>query len=190
MARITKADLEKQVQELEAQLKEQKSHYLDLLDKDNDRYIKLVEEKEGEFKSLPLYQDMVGQIDQLEKQTKADNHFINTQREENSRLKNRIKELAAENEEIKSTSDRQTKETEEHLQNKIQELMTENKELKANLNKANEVVHNARGAGRKPMSDEKVKQLDTLVKQGTKMEEVCKTLGISRATYYRIKKSL
>lgn len=161
MARTTKADLEKKVQELETQLKEQKRHYLDLLNKDNDRYIKLVEEKEGEFKSLPLYQQMINQIDQLEKQTKADNHFINTQKEKNSRLKNRIKELA-----------------------------TENEEIKANLNRTNEVVHNARGAGRKPMSKEKVMQLDTLVKQGTKMEEVCKTLGISRATYYRIKKSL
>lgn len=149
MARITKADLENRIAELEQQL----TNYQKWLMESEEKYNNLVEKKESQLESLPEYQQMKNRIEQLEL----------------------IKKL---NEDTIKHKDK----TEKVLREKINKLQVENKEFKT--------IHNARGAGRKPMSEEKVMQLENLVKQGQKKEEICKILGISRATYYRIKKSL
>lgn len=168
MPRVTKAELENTVKELETQLEEQRNHYLDLLNKEDERYNKLVNEKEGQFHSLPEYQRMQKEIEQLETQKKANEHYIDTKREENATLKNRIQELLVENEQLK-----------ESIKNQVT---------------INDTIHNARGAGRKPKPIEKiqeqVQQIQSRLASGQKEKYICTQMKISRSTYYRLKRLL
>lgn len=66
MPRVTKLELENTVEELKKQLDEQKKHYLALLNKNDERYNKLVNEREGQFHLLPEYQQMKKEIEWLE----------------------------------------------------------------------------------------------------------------------------
>lgn len=159
MARTTKADLEKRIEELEKQL----AQYQQWLMESENKYSRLVEEKGEEFKKLPLYGSMKKEIERLE--------FVKSQNENTIEHKEKM---------------------ETSLRSKIQELLEENSQLKESLKNQvdNETKHNARGAGRKPMSEEKLLLLDNLLKQGKKEKEICELMNISRATFYRVKKLL
>lgn len=52
--------------------------------------------------------------------------------------------------------------------------------------------HNERGAGRKPSQERlnAIEQMKTLLKSGISEQDIMNTLGISRATFYRYKKSI
>ena len=79
---------------------------------------------------------------------------------------------------------------------KILQLEEENKELKERNKElvSQTVIHNARGAGRKPQSPDqlqaKLEQLQKLLNQGKKEKEICEILKISRDTYFRYKRML
>lgn len=68
--------------------------------------------------------------------------------------------------------------------------------LEAKFQKLNsDTVHNARGAGRKcrgesPKTIEKLEQVKDLLYRGFGEQEIIEKLGISRATFYRYKKSI
>lgn len=73
-----------------------------------------------------------------------------------------------------------------HLQEEIEKLYQENQKLK------NEKKHNARGAGRKPSQERinAIKKAKQLLEAGSSEYEIMNKLGISKATFYRYKKSI
>ena len=68
------------------------------------------------------------------------------------------------------------------------------KHLKEYIDSRTLIEHNTRKAGRKPKSKEQLeselKNLDILLKEGKNERSICKTMKISRATYYRLKRNL
>lgn len=66
----------------------------------------------------------------------------------------------------------------DELRNKYQNLKNE--------------THNSRGAGRKPSQDrlDAIEQVRVLLHSGYSDPDIMKRLGISRATFYRYKKSI
>ena len=66
--------------------------------------------------------------------------------------------------------------------------------LKEYIDSRTLIEHNTRKAGRKPKSKEQLeselKNLDILLKEGKNERSICKTMKISRATYYRLKRNL
>lgn len=162
MARTTKADLEEQI----AKLEEENKKLLNILNEDNQKYNELIEQKSSEFHKLPEYEQMKRDIAQLEEIKNFNENIIERQ-----------------------------KKTESTLRDKIQELLAENRELQENIKKqtvVNDTIRNARGAGRKPKSLEKIQEqlqyLNKLLNDGKKEEEICSLMKISHATYYRLKK--
>ena len=188
MPKTTKTDLEQRLTEKEEEL----NKYRQWLMESDEKYNKLVQEKEKQFKLLPEYSEMKHRIERLELIQKNNEDTIARKKEKEERLRDKIQELLVENEKLKDNSENQTPDTRE-LQDQIEKLLaenerllTENKQLKDTVKKQ----HNPYGAGRKPISHEKIAQVEILIKQGKKEKEICKTAGIARATYYRIKKNL
>lgn len=159
MARTTKADLEKKVQELEAKV----SQYLTMLTEQDMKYNELLEHKNLEFEQLPEYRQMQQVIERLEWIKKANEATI-----------------------------RHKEETERKLRNKIQELLEENNQLKDSAkNQAIINGSNARGAGRKPKSEDIIQQqiyeLETYLSDNKTGKEISALMGISERTFYRLK---
>ena len=79
-------------------------------------------------------------------------------------------------------------------QSTIEWLQNDNKHLKEYIDSRTLIEHNTRKAGRKPKSKEQLeselKNLDILLKEGKNERSICKTMKISRATYYRLKRNL
>lgn len=83
------------------------------------------------------------------------------------------------------------------LKEHIRTLEKENGQLRERIKNPPElpaVLHNARGAGRIPKPEEKTVQqaheIERLRNEGRKEKEICAEMGISRTTYYRIKKCI
>lgn len=74
-----------------------------------------------------------------------------------------------------------------YLRNQIKELEEKYQKLKDDT-----LVHNARGAGRKPSKERlnAISQVKLLLESGCNDQDVINQLGISRATFYRYKKSI
>lgn len=74
-----------------------------------------------------------------------------------------------------------------YLRNQIKELEEKYQKLKNDTN-----VHNARGAGRKPSKERLnvISQVKSLLESGCSDQGIMNQLGISRATFYRYKKSI
>lgn len=162
MARTTKTDLEQRLTEKEEEL----NKYRQWLMESEEKYNKLVDEKTEQFKLLPEYLQMKNRIERLESMQQNSEYII-----------------------------KKKKEKEENLRNKIQALLEENNQLKESIkNKTviNDTKHNARGAGRKHKSAEKIQEqlqdLNRLLNDGKKELEICESMKISHATYYRLKK--
>lgn len=79
-------------------------------------------------------------------------------------------------------------------QGTIEWLQRDNKHLKEYIDSRTLIEHNLRKAGRKPKSKEQLeselKNLEILLKEGKNERNICKTMKISRATYYRLKRNL
>ena len=79
-------------------------------------------------------------------------------------------------------------------QGTIEWLQHDNKHLKEYIDSRTLIEHNIRKAGRKPKSKEQLeselKNLEILLKEGKDERSICKTMKISRATYYRLKRNL
>lgn len=79
------------------------------------------------------------------------------------------------------------------LQKEIGELQNEIRELKEKIQDGSSTSKAKGKPGRKPDPDrmhKQVLQLAELTEQGKKEEQICKEMGISRATYFRYKKKL
>lgn len=72
----------------------------------------------------------------------------------------------------------------EALETTISRLESENAKLKSEISKLNETIKMGKG-GRPKSADQTV--FNNLLLQGLKQEEIMKKLGISRATYFRMK---
>ena len=70
------------------------------------------------------------------------------------------------------------------------QLLDTSETLSREAEKSRALTHNARGAGRKkdPMLEFKKNRLYMMYRNGVSREEICKRMGISKATYYRFRK--
>lgn len=161
MARTTKADLEKRIAELE----EENKKLLNILNEDNQKYSELMEQKSSEFHKLPEYQQMKRDIAQLEEIKKANEATIQHKEKTESALRNKIQELLAENEQLKSAK---------------------------NETIINGSTHNSRNAGRKPKSEDIIQQqihkIESYLADGKTGKEISSLMNISERTFYRLKK--
>lgn len=84
----------------------------------------------------------------------------------------------------------------EDANKEIENLKNENRQLKESVNNQARIndtkLHNVNGAGRKPKSEEKMReqlqQIESSLSNGMKEKDIYTSMGISRSTYYRIKK--
>lgn len=147
MAKITKAQLEERIKNLENELKQYKNWLMESESKYND----LLEMKDEKLNNLPAYKQMKNYVEKLE--------FLNKEQ-----------------------------------QATIEWLQHNNKHLKEYIDSRTLIEHNTRKAGRKPKSKEQLenelKNLEILLKEGKDEKNICKTMKISRATYYRLKRNL
>lgn len=147
MAKVTKAQLEEHIKNLENELKQYKNWLMESESKYND----LLEMKDGALNNLPAYKQMKNHVERLE--------FLNKEQ-----------------------------------QGTIEWLQRDNKHLKEYIDSRTLIEHNLRKAGRKPKSKEQLeselKNLEILLKEGKNERNICKTMKISRATYYRLKRNL
>ena len=147
MAKVTKAQLEEHIKNLENELKQ----YKNLLMESESKYNDLLEMKDGALNNLPAYKQMKNHVERLE--------FLNKEQ-----------------------------------QGTIEWLQRDNKHLKEYIDSRTLIEHNLRKAGRKPKSKEQLeselKNLEILLKEGKNERNICKTMKISRATYYRLKRNL
>ncbi|MCX4299647.1 MAG: hypothetical protein OSJ73_21965 [Lachnospiraceae bacterium] len=147
MAKVTKAQLEEHIKNLENELKQYKNWLMESENKYND----LLEMKDEQLNNLPAYKQMKNHVERLE--------FLNKEQ-----------------------------------QSTIEWLQNDNKHLKEYIDSRTLIEHNTRKAGRKPKSKEQLeselKNLDILLKEGKNERSICKTMKISRATYYRLKRNL
>ena len=147
MAKVTKAQLEEHIKNLENELKQYKNWLMESEKKYND----LLEMKDEQLNNLPAYKQMKNHVERLE--------FLNKEQ-----------------------------------QSTIEWLQNDNKHLKEYIDSRTLIEHNTRKAGRKPKSKEQLeselKNLDILLKEGKNERSICKTMKISRATYYRLKRNL
>ena len=159
---MTKKELEARVEELETKVR----HYLNMLDEENQKYYELMEQKSFEFYKLPEYQQMKREIEQLKEEKRLHESIIE-----------------------------RNKETEMKLRNKIQELLADNKQLKdtgKDDNISDDSPRNERGAGRKPKSEDiirqQINQIESYLAEGKKAKDITSLMNISERTYYRLKK--
>lgn len=161
MARTTKADLEKQIAELE----EENRKLLNILNEDNQKYSNLMEQKSSEFHKLPEYQRMEKDIRQLEERRKLNDATIERQKKTESSLRNKIQELLKENEQLKSAK---------------------NKTL---INDSIHNSRNAgRKPKSKDIIQQQVHQIESYLTDGKTGKEISSLMGISERTFYRLKK--
>ena len=147
MEKVTKAQLEEHIKNLENELKQYKNWLMESENKYND----LLEMKDEQLNNLPAYKQMKNHVERLE--------FLNKEQ-----------------------------------QGTIEWLQHDNKHLKEYIDSRTLIEHNIRKAGRKPKSKEQLeselKNLEILLKEGKDERSICKTMKISRATYYRLKRNL
>lgn len=147
MAKVTKAQLEEHIKNLENELKQYKNWLMESENKYND----LLEMKDGQLNNLPAYKQMKNHVERLE--------FLNKEQ-----------------------------------QSTIEWLQNDNKHLKEYIDSRTLIEHNTRKAGRKPKAKEQLESelenLEILLKEGKDERSICKTMKISRATYYRLKRNL
>ena len=147
MAKVTKAQLEEHIKNLENELKQYKNWLMESENKYND----LLEMKDEQLNNLPAYKQMKNHVERLE--------FLNKEQ-----------------------------------QGTIEWLQHDNKHLKEYIDSRTLIEHNIRKAGRKPKSKEQLeselKNLEILLKESKDERSICKTMKISRATYYRLKRNL
>ena len=147
MAKVTKAQLEEHIKNLENELKQYKNWLMESENKYND----WLEMKDEQLNNLPAYKQMKNHVERLE--------FLNKEQ-----------------------------------QGTIEWLQHDNKHLKEYIDSRTLIEHNIRKAGRKPKSKEQLeselKNLEILLKEGKDERSICKTMKISRATYYRLKRNL
>lgn len=147
MAKVTKAQLEEHIKNLENELKQYKNWLMESENKYND----LLEMKDEQLNNLPAYKQMKNHVERLE--------FLNKEQ-----------------------------------QGTIEWLQHDNKHLKEYIDSRTLIEHNIRKAGRKPKSKEQLeselKNLEILLKEDKDERSICKTMKISRATYYRLKRNL
>ena len=147
MAKVTKAQLEEHIKNLENELKQYKNWLMESENKYND----LLEMKDEQLNNLPAYKQMKNHVERLE--------FLNKEQ-----------------------------------QGTIEWLQHDNKHLKEYIDSRTLIEHNIRKAGRKPKSKEQLKSelknLEILLKEDKDERSICKTMKISRATYYRLKRNL
>ncbi len=82
MARVTKAQLEERIEDLESELKK----YRNWLLKSEEKYNTLLNEREGQLTSLPAYQQMQSHVEQLELINKNLGEIIQQQRDKIEKL--------------------------------------------------------------------------------------------------------
>lgn len=160
MARTTKADLEKQIAELE----EENKKLLNILNEDNQKYSELVEQKTSEFHKLPEYQSMKKDIAQLEERKRANEATIERQKKKESALQNEIKELRAEIEQLNSAKN------EALINGSIYQKKVGRK------HKSEDIIQ------------QQVRQIESYLADGKTGKEISSLMGISERTFYRLKK--
>ena len=120
----------------------------------------------------------------------SDKEIIEKLKKENQELRKQCMELKEQCQELKdeiAANDEKWYNIFSSKQTAYMDLIAENTQLKAKK----ELMHNARGAGRKRDIENINKQLsmfENLYNRGLKEKEIIKEMGISRSTYYRIKK--
>ena len=204
MPRITKADLEKRVAELERQLENCQQWLIDAENKCNE----VINNAETHLENLPAYKQAMERNAQLELINAENSKSLDRLRKKNTDLRDRVRELKEENQKLKESIKNQTvindtleldklKQQNDDLQKQVDKLTNEKQQLKESIkNKTviNDTIHNARGAGRKPkdtaLTQQQLLQLNELLQQGFKEKDICNTMQISRATYYRLKRLL
>ncbi|UVM97426.1 MAG: hypothetical protein [Bacteriophage sp.] len=129
----------------------------------------------------------IADIDSERRQLKFENKRL---KKDNEVLKQKVEDLEnSVNESHKNTIAVKTmEESSEFYLKQIQELQEENRKLRSQT----ELVHNARGAGRKKNDAAWIKkyvEFCSLVKDGKTMADIMGKMQISRSTYFRFMKS-
>lgn len=130
----------------------------------------------------------IADIDSERRQLKFENKRL---KKDNEVLKQKVEDLAnSVNESHKNTIavGKTMEESSEFYLKQIQELQEENRKLRSQT----ELVHNARGAGRKKNDAAWIKkyvEFCSLVKDGKTMADIMGKMQISRSTYFRFMKS-
>lgn len=129
----------------------------------------------------------IADIDSERRQLKFENKRL---KKDNEVLKQKVEDLEnSVNESHKNTISVKTmEESSEFYLKQIQELQEENRKLRSQT----ELVHNARGAGRKKNDAAWIKkyvEFCSLVKDGKTMADIMGKMQISRSTYFRFMKS-
>lgn len=155
-----------------------------------DRLERELEEKTMQLKNawdeLEKLERRLSQIDDKNNQNFKESSLYKQMIQETKRLK--------EANELYENREKRNSKIRDHQVERINKLQEENRSLKQKCQKLiNDTdVHNARGAGRKPQSQEKtnkiVNKIEMLLKQGKKEKEICEVMGISRNTYFRYKR--
>ena len=162
----TKAELEQENRTLQQELSKYKGW---LLESQNES-AKLSEQLSGKVQDSHDFRHLQKELEQKEL-------FLKSREESLSRLKEK---------EIK-------------LQDKILSLSEENRQLKESLknkssNNETPAIRNPRNAGRHPKPADELRQqlekLGALLKNGKRQPDICQEMGISRATFYRLKSKL
>lgn len=161
MSRVTKADLEKENQELKDKINDLYKQIEDLMHQVSD----LREQKDNDFS---LSSDKM----QLEKKIILLEQKVNIKDSNNKHL---VKQL-----EIKCN-------TVQELINENEELKRENEELKANASEDVVKKHNERNAGRKKkVNDDVINRVISLRKEGKSFRAISKEVGFSVGTVQNI----
>lgn len=155
-----------------------------------DRLERELEEKTMQLKNawdeLEKLERRLSQIDDKNNQNFKESSLYKQMIQETKRLK--------EANELYENREKRNSKIRDHQVERINKLQEENSSLKQKCQKLinNTDVHNARGAGRKPQSQEKtnkiVNKIEMLLKQEKKEKEICEVMGISRNTYFRYKR--
>lgn len=148
--------------------KQMQERYEQLLEQERNAYADLLEkystlQDSGDelFKQTPEYKKMFADLLAYKEAHAALEKKLEREKAIKEKLQNRIEDLEA----------------------KYQELISDTKE---------KTKHNARGAGRKPSTErlEAIQKVKSLLDAGTDDEDIMKQLNISRATFYRYKRSI
>lgn len=168
----TKAQMQARYEQV---LQQERAYYTDLLAK----YRKLQDSGDELFKQSPEYVKMNADLISYKDAYKTVKRSLEREREIKQKLQIRIEELETKCQKLNNDT--------------FSDLQKENELLKAELEDLRaKIQHNARGAGRKPSPERKeaIKQVQILLDAGASDKEIMEKMQISRATFYRYKRSI
>lgn len=168
----TKAQMQSRYEQV---LQQERANYTELLAK----YGKLQDSGDELFKQSPEYVRMNADLISYKDAYETAKRGLEGERKIKQNLQRRIEELETECQKLNNDI--------------FSDLQKENEILKAELEDMRaKTKHNARGAGRKPSPErtKAIKQVQLLLNADASEQEIMEKMQISRATFYRYKRSI